>query len=88
MIYFDIDSYNARIYSFERDMLYSLSFPFYYHRGARLYINQRVKLNKKWAIWAKVGWTRYFDQDSYGSGLDLVEKNRRTEIRFQIQYQW
>ncbi|MVZ66474.1 hypothetical protein GQF61_11445 [Sphingobacterium sp. DK4209] len=69
MIYFDIDSYNARIYSFERDMLYSLSFPFYYHRGARLYINQRVKLNKKWAIWAKVGWTRYFDQDSYGSAL-------------------
>ncbi len=87
-IYFDVDSYNARIYSFERDLLYSLSFPFYYHRGARLYINQRVKLNKHWTIWTKVGWTRYFNRDSYGSGLDLVDKNHRTEIRFQIRYQW
>ncbi|WP_149525118.1 hypothetical protein [Sphingobacterium hotanense] len=88
LIYFNIDSYNARIYSFERDMLYSFSFPFFFHHGCRFYFNQRWNLNSRWTVWTKYGISKYFDIDHLGSGLDRIEQDYRSEIRLQVRFRW
>jgi hypothetical protein len=55
--YFNTDSYNTRIYSYENDVLYAFSFPTYYYKGMRVYINTSYKIVKALTIYIKAGLT-------------------------------
>ena len=55
--YFNTDTFNTRIYSYENDVLYSFSFPAYFGEGYRLYTNIRYKPNKSVSCYLKYGLT-------------------------------
>jgi len=86
--YFATDSYNARLYAYESDVLYASSFPVYYLTGWRTYINSKIRLAKGLDCWLRYALTRYQNVDSIGSGLDLIAGNKRSDFRIQIRYQW
>ncbi len=46
--FFESDSYDARIYAYEQDVLYASSIPFFYRKGIRMYNNLKyvLKINK------------------------------------------
>ncbi|HIO46369.1 TPA: helix-hairpin-helix domain-containing protein, partial [Candidatus Poribacteria bacterium] len=58
---FETDTYNARMYVYETDVLYAFSIPAYYYRGTRMYIMARVKLLKRMDIWLRYAQTYYDD---------------------------
>ena len=65
--YFETDSYNSRIYTYESDVLYSFSIPAFYDKGFRYYLNLNYSITKKLECWLRWGQTIYADKNSIGS---------------------
>ena len=78
---FDAQDYNARIYAYENDVLYSFSVPALYGKGMRIYLLGKVKLFNALTLYARVGSTIYSDRDEIGSGLTLIEGNHKTDLK-------
>jgi len=86
--YFNADDYAARLFTYERDVLYSFSFPSYFRKGIRFYFNKKVQPIKGIDVWLRYSITNYFNVEELGTGLDKVSGNRKSDFRFQIRYSW
>jgi len=86
--YFETDDYNSRIYAYENDVLYSYSIPAFYDKGFRYYINLNYDWGKKLSFWLRWAQTIFKNRNSVGSGLDEIPGNRRSELKFQVRYQF
>ncbi|MEJ7679981.1 MAG: hypothetical protein WKG06_19415 [Segetibacter sp.] len=86
MQYFKTDSSDSRLYSFENDVLYSYSIPQFTGKGLRYYINANYDVSKKMTVWFRWAQTVYTDKTSIGSGLDKIDGNKRSEVKFQVMY--
>lgn len=83
--YFNTDSYNAKVYSYENTVLYGYSFPAYYDRGWRTYVNLNWKPQSKITLYAKLGMTYYPGREFSGSSLTKVEGNKRFDATLQVR---
>ena len=81
---FDAKDYNARIYAYESDVLYSFSVPALYGKGMRIYLLGKVKLFNALTLYARIGRTIYSDRDEIGNGLTLIEENHKTDIKIEM----
>lgn len=86
MACFATDSYDSRVYAYENDVLYAVSFPAYYGRGIRGYLISRVPLTGNLDIWLRLARLFVTDRETIGSALDSIEGNTRTDVRVQIRY--
>ncbi|TVR82671.1 MAG: helix-hairpin-helix domain-containing protein [Saprospirales bacterium] len=84
--FFDTESFNSRIYAFENDLLYSFSVPPFSDRGYRYYLNLRYRPTRAITLEARIAQTKYTNRDQIGSGLETIEGNTRTDVKFQIRY--
>ena len=84
--YFETDGYSSRLYAYENDVLYSFSIPLFYGKGYRYYLNVNYEISRKITFWAKASQYYYPNQKTTGSALDLIGKNHKTEIKFQVLY--
>jgi hypothetical protein len=82
---FDTDDFENRQYVFEKDVLYSFSFPFFTGKGVRNYVLIRWKASKMLSFWLKYGQTSYFDRQTVGSGYEETMGDKRSEIRWQCR---
>jgi hypothetical protein len=82
--FFDTDNYDSRIYSYENDMLYAFSIPGFYGRGTRFYFLLRYSLGKHFDLRFKYATTHYIDRTAVGSGLNVVQGDRLSEIKLQL----
>lgn len=85
---FDTEGFNSRIYAYENDVLYSYSVPAYQGRGLRCYLNGRYTISRGLDIWLRYALLSYTDQQTIGTGLDKIEGNKRSDIKFQVRYQF
>ena len=81
---FDAKDYNARIYAYENDVLYSFSVPALYGKGMRIYLLGKVKLFNALTLYARIGRTIYSDRNEIGSGLTLIEGNHKTDLKVEM----
>lgn len=88
LAYFRVDSYEARIFTFERDVLYGFGFPSFYRHGYRFYLNQKIKFAKGLDAWARYAHTTYFGEEKIGSGLTEIRGNQRSDFKIQVRYSW
>lgn len=84
--YFETDGYNSRLYAFENDVLFSYSIPVFYDKGYRAYVNGNFDLTKKITLWARYARFIYPHRATVGSGLDLINGNHKSEVKFQMIY--
>ena len=84
--YFNTSDYNTRVFSNEKNMLYSFSIPSFYGEGIRLTAVLRYNFTKNVYISAKAAWTHYYDRDVIGS--DLEEIKGRDKIDLYAQLRW
>jgi hypothetical protein len=85
---FDAESFDARLYAYENDVLYFFSIPAFFGRGTRTYITAKYTVSRKVDVWLRLSQTYYYDRDEIGSGLDLIEGNTRSEVRVQLRYKF
>ncbi len=82
---FDIESFNARLYAFENDVLYFFNIPAYFNRGQRVYGMIKWRITKGVDFWLRYSRWTYLDRTSIGSGLETIDGNRRSDIRAQLR---
>ena len=86
---FQTDSYNARIYAYENDMLSSYSIPAYYDRGSRFYIMLDYNITRKIEIWLRYSQTFYDNQTVISaSSLNEIQGNTKSEIKAQVRFKF
>ena len=84
--YFKTDDYNTRIYSNEKNMLYSFSIPSFYGEGIRLTTVLRYNFTKNFYFSMKAAWAYYYDRNIIGSVLEEI--NGRDKIDLYAQISW
>lgn len=85
---FDIDDYDARIYTYENDVLYAFSTPAFQNRGYRFYLNGRWDITERLTFWAKYSITKYSNRKTIGYGLDMIASDNRQELKLQLRYKF
>ena len=85
-MFYRTDDYDARIYAYEDDVLYSYSIPAFSDEGNRSYAMIRYDLNKNLTLWLKWAQTLVNDASSLGTGLDEIEGNAKSEIKLQVRW--
>ena len=86
--YFNTASYNSRIYAYEDDVLYNFTFGLYNGKGVRGYANLKYNLAKRLDAWARYAVFNYENVETVGSGLDEITGKMKSEVRFQLRYQF
>jgi hypothetical protein len=82
---FDTDGFNARIYAYESDVLYSFSIPAYFYKGSRTYLTLQYDITRKIDVWFRIAQFYYSNRDYTGSGLSEVQGHTRTDFRVQMR---
>lgn len=85
---FDTDSYNARMYAYENDVLYYFSIPAYYNRGTRMYLTTRYKISRSVDIWVRFSQWFYNNVESISSGNTEILNNRKSEVRALLMFKF
>lgn len=85
---FDTDDYENRQYVFEKDVLYAFSIPAYQGVGIRNYVLIQYKANRKLTLWARFARTAYADREVISSGLEEIEGNVKSDVKFQVRYKF
>ncbi|MEY3422816.1 MAG: hypothetical protein RIR48_3145 [Bacteroidota bacterium] len=82
---FDINSFDARIYAYENDILYEFFIPFYQNRGTRFYVNSRLRLGRNYTWEFRIGRTYFENVNTIGSANELINGQSRTELKTQLK---
>ena len=85
---FNTDSYQCRIYVYERQLQHEFYFPTYYGHGLRLGIQGRVELTSRLRLSARLGYTNYFDRSVTGSNLQQIAHSHQTDLDLQLRWQF
>jgi len=82
---FDAETYDARIYAYENDLLYVFSIPSYYNRGIRTYFMAKYDIGDMIDIWARVGLWSYHNVESISSGLEEIDGPNKLDFKLQMK---
>jgi len=88
LAYFDTDDYESRLYTYERGLLYSFSFPMLYGQGIRYCMNVRADLSHKLMLICKIGTTKYFDRNTISSSYQQINGSSMTDIEAQVKWKF
>lgn len=83
--YFHTDSYDSRIYRYEKGLLYAFSFPSFYYEGIRLAFRLRWEIGSRFSLTAKYGGTRYLNRETISSGTQEIDGNLKQDIQLQLK---
>jgi hypothetical protein len=81
---FETDSYDARMYAYESDVLYAFSVTSYYNKGQRYYAMVKYSPTRNIDFWIKYSQSLYPEEKTISSGLYEIEGNTRSDIRIQV----
>ena len=82
--HFETEGYNSRLYLYETDVLYSFSTPLLYGKGDRFYVGMNYKISHRIRMSVRFASCIYLDQNSVGTGADLIRRNHKSEIKIQL----
>ncbi|NQV03649.1 MAG: helix-hairpin-helix domain-containing protein [Bacteroidia bacterium] len=82
---FDVPYYNARIYTYEPDVLYSWSVPACYGKGFRCVLLIQAGIARRVELWGWLGVTKYMDRNTIGSGLESISGSLKSEVKVQVR---
>ena len=86
--YFHTDSYESRLYQYERSMLYDYSTQMLYGKGIRYSLLARMDISRKLILMAKIGITDYFDRSTISSGLQAINGSSMADIDLQLRWKF
>ena len=85
---FQTDAWNARLYAYENDVLYSYSIPAYYGKGARIYGIFKFDVRRNIDLWFRIAQWTYTDRDFISSGNSMISGFRKTDCTLQMRMQF
>jgi len=86
--YFRTDSYDSRVYLYERGPLYTYSMNQYYGEGIRYWVMVKADIGRHLTLTAKAGTTKYFDRDKIGTGTQQIDSSSQTDLDLQLRWKF
>lgn len=86
--YFHTDSYDSRVYLYEKGPLYTYGLASFYGEGIRYWLMARVAIGQKLMLTAKVGVTDYFDRSTIGSSYQQIDASSMTDMDLQVRWKF
>ena len=83
--FFDTDDYNSGIYAYENDLVGESYIPVYSGKGFRSYINFKYRVNNNLKLEIRLGRWYYPDEKSIGSSNELIQGNKKTDLKVQLR---
>jgi helix-hairpin-helix protein len=83
---FDTDGFLSRQYMYEKGVLYSFNTPQFSGKGIRYYVVAKYSPFKGLAFRAKWSQTIYYDRNVIGSGSSQIGGSKKSQITFQLKY--
>lgn len=80
--------YAARLYGYERGLLYAYNYQTYYGTGLRSYLLMQYshKQSPRLTAVAKLATTYYFDRSVISSGAAMIDACHREDVQLQVRY--
>ena len=88
MCWFNTDNYETRIYTLEKDVMYSYAVTGFSGVGHKYYLMAGCSVKKKLKLQCRYGVITYFDRTVIGSGWSEVNSNRIHQINLLISYRF
>lgn len=88
LAFFNSESYDTRLYSYERSLLNSFYMPSFYGKGCRLSASVKYAISATLTLSLKAAHTRYFNRDTIGSGTELISGNKRSDLYFYLRWKF
>ena len=88
MGYFHTDSYDSRVYLYERGPLYTYNCNQFYGEGIRYWLMARATVGKSLLLTAKVGVTDYFDRSTIGSSYQQIAASSQCDLDVQLRWKF
>ena len=88
LAFFDAESYENRLYSYENDVLYAFSSNQYNGKGIRFFFNFNYKIFKNLQLCFKVSNTFYLDRNVIGSGNEEISGPNKTDFHILLNWKW
>ena len=86
--YFHTDSYDSRVYLYEKGPLYTYGLASFYGEGIRYWLMARVAIGQKLTLTAKIGVTDYFDRSTIGSSYQQIDASSMTDMDLQVRWKF
>lgn len=86
--YFDTDTYDSRVYAYENDVLYAISFPAYSGKGLRYYFLTKLPISRNIEAWFRIAQTRLNDEIGFSSGYNQIEGRYKTDAKVQLKFKF
>lgn len=86
--YFKSDSYAARLYSYERNILSTFYMPSFYGEGIRVALSGRYYITPMLSVSLKIGYTNYFDRKTIGKDTEQINGNTRADIFTYVRWKF
>ena len=86
--YFHTDSYDSRVYLYEKGPLYTYGLTSFYGEGIRYWLMARVAIGQKLTLTAKIGVTDYFDRSTIGSSYQQIDASSMTDMDLQVRWKF
>jgi hypothetical protein len=83
---FNVGDFNARLYSFERDMPGNFNIQVFNNDGYKWYILLKKSLGKSLDCWIKYAQLSYENQQGIGTAGELIQGNTRSDLKVQLKY--
>ncbi|QZE13466.1 helix-hairpin-helix domain-containing protein [Halosquirtibacter laminarini] len=83
---FQTESFQSRIYSYENSIPYDLSIPFFYGKGVKFTLLERVKISKHFKIAAKIDYSRYIKKNKTSNNRYNTQKVENRNYGLFLQY--
>lgn len=88
LAFFNAESYDVRLYSYERNLLNSFYMPSFYGKGCRISASAKYEISAVLTLSLKAAHTRYFNRNTIGSGTELIDGNHRTDLYFYMRWKF
>ena len=88
MGYFHTDSYDSRVYLYERGPLYTYNCNQFYGEGIRYWLMARANIGQQLMLTAKIGMTDYFDRTTIGSSYQQIAASSQTDLDVQLRWKF
>jgi len=82
---FQTDSWDSRVYEYERDLPGVLNIPPLYGKGNRWYVMGSVRIGRWFQVHGKFSQTLYQDREEIGSGYDQISGNKKEKLSLQLE---
>lgn len=85
---FDVEDYKARLYTYERDVLYSFSVPSFQDKGVRFYLNLKWDVSENLSLYARVDRTEFLHKATVSSGNDMIQAPHKTGFHTKLRWKF